>query len=102
MLVFSVYEIVSSNERKSPVRVRIRHMRPRSLSLKRVLATVLTASVILVLTIVFSYLRARKTVETQTSADAQKVTQSYAQQLDSYVDRVAVVPRTIAARQEAT
>src|SRR6185312_14753342 len=77
-------------------------MKPRSLSLKLVLATVLTTSIILILTILFAYLRARKTVETQTSADAQKVTQSYATQLDSYVDRVAVVPRTIAARQEAT
>jgi PAS domain S-box-containing protein len=77
-------------------------MKPRSLSLKLVLATVLTTSVILVLTIVFAYLRARKTVETQTSTDAEKVAQSYATTLDGYVDRVAVVPRTIAARQEAT
>lgn len=73
----------------------------RSLSLKLTLATVLTTCVILMVTILVSYLGARGIVEKQASADAQNEAQSDAEQMDIYVDRVAILPRSLAARQEA-
>src|SRR5262249_43647920 len=53
------------------------------------------------LTIIVSYRGAREALETQTSGEALKQVQSVAQNIDTYVDRVAVLPRTLAARQEA-
>lgn len=74
---------------------------PRSLSLKLTVATVFTTCVILMITIFVSYLGARRIVEQQTSADAQGQAQSDAEQMDIYVDRVGILPRSLAARQEA-
>src|SRR5690242_8837650 len=75
--------------------------KPRSLSVKLTLATVLTTCAILVLTILVSYLSARRLVEQQTSADAAKEAQSDADKIDNYVDLVAALPRAVAAREEA-
>jgi PAS domain S-box-containing protein len=75
--------------------------KPHSLSLKLTLAIGFMTSLFLVLTVLASYYGARSAVEQQTSAEAQKEVQSYAQNMDVDIDRVAVLPRSIAARMEA-
>ncbi len=75
--------------------------KPHSLSTKLTLAIVTTTCVILVITIWFSYTQARNALEQQSNTEALKQVQSTADQFDAYVDRVAVLPRAIAARGEA-
>jgi PAS domain S-box-containing protein len=75
---------------------------PRSLSKKLTLAVVIATCMILVVTIWFSYSQARKALEQQSNAEALKQVQSTADQFDAYLDRVAVLPRAITARKEAT
>ena len=75
--------------------------KPRSLSLKLTLAIGFITGVFLVLTVLASYYGARTAIEQQTSAEAQKEVQSYAENMDVDIDRVAVLPRAIAARMEA-
>ena len=76
--------------------------KPRSLSKKLTLAVVTTTCAILVITIWFSYSQARNALEQQSNSEALKQVQSTADTFDAYVDRVAVLPRAIAARKEAT
>ncbi len=76
--------------------------KPGSLSKTLTLAVVVATCVILVITIWFSYSQARNAIEQQSNAEALKQVQSTADQFDAYLDRVAVLPRAIAARKEAT
>ena len=76
--------------------------KPRSLSKTLTLAVVIATCVILVITIWFSYSQARNAIEQQSNAEALKQVQSTADKFDAYLDRVAVLPRAIAARKEAT
>jgi PAS domain S-box-containing protein len=74
----------------------------RSLSKTLTLAVVIATCVILVITIWFSYTQSRNALEQQSNAEALKQVQSTADQFDAYLDRVAVLPRAIMARREAT
>jgi PAS domain S-box-containing protein len=74
----------------------------RSLSKTLTLAVVAATCVILVITIWFSYSQSRNVLEQQSNAEALKQVQSTADQFDAYLDRVAVLPRAITARKEAT
>lgn len=74
---------------------------PRSLSSKLVLYFVAATSAVLILTMWVSYDTARRRLEEQTRSEAIKQVQATASTLDSYVDRVAVLIRGIAARQES-
>ncbi len=74
----------------------------RSLSKTLTLAVVVATCVILVITIWFSYSQSRNVLEQQSNAEALKQVQSTADQFDAYLDRVAVLPRAITARKEAT
>ncbi len=74
----------------------------RSLSKTLTLAVVAATCIILVITIWFSYAQARNALEQQSNAEALKQVQSTADQFDAYLDRVAVLPRAITARKEAT
>jgi PAS domain S-box-containing protein len=74
----------------------------RSLSKTLTLAVVIATCIILVITIWFSYSQARNALEQQSNAEALKQVQSTADQFDAYLDRVAVLPRAITARKEAT
>jgi PAS domain S-box-containing protein len=74
----------------------------RSLSKTLTLAVVIATCVILVITIWFSYTQSRNALEQQSNAEALKQVQSTADQFDAYLDRVAVLPRAIMARKEAT
>ena len=76
--------------------------RTRSLSKKLTLAVVAATCVILMVTIWFSYSQARNALEQQSNTEALKQVQSTADQFDAYLDRVAVLPRAITARKEAT
>ena len=75
---------------------------PRSLSKKLTLAVVAATCVILMVTIWFSYSQARTALEQQSNSEALKQVQSTVDQFDAYLDRVAVLPRAITARKEAT
>ena len=77
------------------------HWKPRSLSLKLTLATVANTCAILMVTILVTYSGARTAVEAQTNADAQKEAQNDSRNIDAYLDRVAVMPRSLAAREQA-
>ncbi|MCC6539199.1 MAG: response regulator [Bryobacterales bacterium] len=74
---------------------------PRSLATKLVLAIVTATCALLILTVWVSYDAARRGLEEQTRSEAIKQVQATASTLDSYVDRVAVLIRGIAARQES-
>jgi len=74
----------------------------RSLSKTLTLAVVIATCLILVVTIWFSYSQSRNALEQQSNAEALKQVQSTADQFDAYLDRVAVLPRAITARKEAT
>lgn len=74
----------------------------RSLSKTLTLAVVVATCIILVITIWFSYSQARNALEQQSNAEALKQVQSTADQFDAYLDRVAVLPRAITARKEAS
>ena len=74
----------------------------RSLSKKLTLAVVAATCVILIVTIWFSYSQARNALEQQSNTEALKQVQSTAVTFDAYLDRVAVLPRAITARKEAT
>ena len=76
--------------------------KPRSLSQKLTVAVVTTTCAILVLTVWFSYSQARTALESQSNAEALKQVQSVADNMDAYVDRVAVLPQAIAALEEAS
>ncbi len=56
---------------------------------------------VLIVTIWVSYTAGRQSLDAQTNAEALKQVQSTAGTMDGYVDRAAVLPRSIAARQEA-
>src|SRR5258708_8516073 len=56
---------------------------------------------VLLLTIVLNYENRRKSVEAESNAVALDHIQNTAQNIDAYIDRVAMLPRSIAARQEA-
>jgi PAS domain S-box-containing protein len=75
---------------------------PRSLSKTLTLAVVVATCIILMITIRFSYSQARNALEQQSNAEALKQVQSTANQFDAYLDRVAVLPRAITARKEAS
>jgi PAS domain S-box-containing protein len=75
---------------------------PRSLSKTLTVAVIFATCVILVITIWFSYSQARNALEQQSNAEALKQVQSVVDQFDAYLDRVAVLPRAITARKEAT
>lgn len=73
----------------------------RSLSRKLALYIVAATCALLVATIWVSYDTARRGLEQQTRSEAIKQVQATASALDSYVDRVGVLIRGIAARQES-
>ncbi len=56
---------------------------------------------VLLVTIVLNYENRRKSVEAESNAVALDHIQNTAQSIDAYIDRVAMLPRSIAARQEA-
>ena len=87
----------AQKSRKSPIR-----RKTRSLSQTLTLAVGIATCAILVITIWFSYSQARTALEQQSNAEALKQVQSTADKFDAYLDRVAVLPRAIAARREAT
>jgi PAS domain S-box-containing protein len=96
--LFSTMDQISElgNHKKGMVR------KTRSLSKTLTLAVVVATCIILVITIWFSYSQARNALEQQSNAEALKQVQSTADQFDAYLDRVAVLPRAITARKEAT
>lgn len=59
------------------------------------------AGAVLLLTVGFNYETRRRSVEQETNSVALDHIQNTAQNIDAYLDRVAMLPRTIAARQEA-
>src|SRR5258705_12448214 len=59
------------------------------------------AGAVLLLTIVLNYQNRRQTVERESNAVAVDHIQNTAQNIDSCINRVAMLPRSIAARQEA-
>src|SRR5271154_2921543 len=59
------------------------------------------AGAVLLLTIGFNYETRRQSVEQETNDAALDHIQATAQNIDAYLDRVAMLPRSIAARQEA-
>ena len=59
------------------------------------------AGAVLLLTIGFNYEIRRSNVVTETNAVALDHIQNTAQNIDAYIDRVAMLPRGIVARQEA-
>src|SRR4029079_8400043 len=73
----------------------------RSLSRKLVLYIVTATCALLIATMWVSYDTARRRLEDQTRREAIKQVQAVASTLDSYADRVAVLIRGIAARQES-
>ena len=74
--------------------------RPRTLTQKFSLAIIAATCALLVLTILVGYFTARSALVRQTDAEALKQVQATAQTMDAYVDRVAVLPRSIGARQQ--
>ncbi len=74
---------------------------PKSLERKLVLYIVAATCALLIVTMWVSYDTARRRLEEQTRTEAIKQVQATASTLDSYVDRVAVLIRGIAARQES-
>jgi len=54
---------------------------------------------VLLVTIVLNYENRRKSVEAESNAVALDHIQNTAQSIDAYIDRVAMLPRSIAARQ---
>ena len=74
---------------------------PKSLSTKLVLYIVAATCALLIATVWVSYDTGRRRLEDQTRSEAIKQVQATASTLDSYVDRVAVLIRGIAARQES-
>ncbi|MFN7924682.1 MAG: response regulator [Bryobacteraceae bacterium] len=78
-----------------------RWSQPRSLSRKLVLYIVAATCALLVATMWVSYDTARRRLQDQTRSEAIKQVQATASTFDSYVDRVAVLIRGIAARQES-
>jgi PAS domain S-box-containing protein len=74
--------------------------RPRTLTQKLSLAIIAATCALLVLTILVGYFTARSVLVRQTDAEALKQVQATAQTMDAYVDRVAVLPRSIGARQQ--
>ena len=73
----------------------------RSLSLKLCLSIGLATCSVLAVTSWVSYSTSRTALETQMNTQAMKQAQATAQQLDSFVTGVAVLPRSLAARQKA-
>src|SRR4051794_38484518 len=73
---------------------------PRTLSGKLVVYIVAATCALLVATISASYDSARRALEEQVDAEALKQVRATAVTMDSYVDRVGVLVRGIAARQE--
>jgi PAS domain S-box-containing protein len=59
------------------------------------------AATVLLLTIVLNYENRRKTVEAESNAVALDHIQNTAQNIDAYIDRVAMLPRSISARRES-
>ena len=59
------------------------------------------AGAVLLLTVVFNYETRRRNVEVETNSVALDHIQNTAQNIDAYIDRVAMLPRSVAARQEA-
>src|SRR5437588_12910058 len=59
------------------------------------------AGAVLLLTIAFNYETRRRAVETEANAAALDNIQTTARRLDAYIGRVAMLPRGIAARQQA-
>ena len=59
------------------------------------------AGAVLLLTVVFNYETRRRAVVIETNSVALDHVQTTAQNIDAYIDRVAMLPRAIAARQEA-
>ena len=58
------------------------------------------AGAVLMLTVLLNYVNRRATVDEETNASALDHVQTTAQNIDDYIDRVAMLPKTIAARQE--
>jgi PAS domain S-box-containing protein len=75
--------------------------KPRTLSQKLVFYIVTATSTLLVATVWVGYDSGRRSLESQTNAEAIKQVQSTALTMDSYVDRVAVLVRGVASRQGA-
>ncbi len=96
--MFSTMDQIS--ELATPKKEAVR--KTRSLSKTLTLAVVVATCIILVITIWFSYSQARNALEQQSNAEALKQVQSTADQFDAYLDRVAVLPRAITARKEAS
>ncbi len=60
------------------------------------------AGAVLMLTVILNYVNRRASVDEETNAAALDHVQTTAQNIDDYIDRVAMLPKTIAARQEVT
>ena len=79
-------------------------MRPwtlRTLSQKLCVYIGAATGTILLATVLVNYAIRRNAVEQETNSMAIDRVQTTAQNIDAYVDRVAMLPRSIAARQEA-
>ncbi len=79
----------------------IRSAFSRSLSLKLCMTIGCATCSVLTLTSWVSYQTSRTALESQTNTQAMKQAQATAQQLDSFIAGVAVLPRSLAARQKA-
>src|SRR5581483_12195979 len=75
--------------------------KPRNLTQKLVLNMIAATSALLVATVWVGYESARRSLENQINAEALKQVQSIAATMDSYANRVAILVRGIAAREEA-
>ena len=93
-------EGMNSQQTGSPVRNQLTRGKSLSLGTKLTAAVGIATCAILVITIWFSYSQARAALEQQSNAEALKQVQSTVDQFDAYLDRVAVLPRAIAARNE--
>jgi PAS domain S-box-containing protein len=86
----------------SATRVKIpRFLTLRTLTQKLCVYIGSAAGAVLLLTIAFNYQTRLKNVNLDTNSVALDHVQTTAQNIDAYIDRVAMLPRSIAARQEA-
>src|SRR3989304_449130 len=75
-------------------------LRPRTVVQKLCLCIGAATCTVLAVTAGVGYTTARRALEEQTNAEAQKQVQAAAQDLDDFVSKVAVFPHSIAARQK--
>lgn len=94
-------EMLNPSRDREGAFVKPRWWTPRTLSQKLVLYFVAAVCALLIATLGVAYDTGRRLLAEQIRAEAMKQVQSTALTMDSYVDRVAVLVRAIAAQQEA-